>query len=256
MKNTFNFQKSFLGFIAEEYGQKTVAATKTAFERLGLPLPKMRDMDFRVTSDNGLMVFLTVFGCTIRMMDKKLPIPDDDHVLQPIGSIDLGGMYLHLFPGINVGTTQDYHQKLIEKFDRSQLEYFDRGLDNAGSLISKTKKFPEGQVVIIDPPAVRIRKAFLEKANLIKEACKGAKRSFPKIEEKPSQERLFSGLRHSFEQGYLSGDMDDFWKLCKEMKERRILSSSWTAIYQRNIDEIAENYDSRIKQYRPELIPV
>lgn len=231
---------------------------KDIFSRLKRPVPQREDC-FE-TRDEGRIVFLSPYGCAIRITEKDRKLETENiHALKPIFSWSAGSYIVDLNPGVRIPLDDDDFMHAEDMITRSGL-FGDTHYTNIGHL--GNTDFP----VMIDldcqsttsglPPwqshlsvSRMIKKLIL---TLMDKAGNDNRDQEHEVIQNPAEE-LFGDIMEMAEKLAVADPQDctgeaaaSLWKRCMELKNQGMLHASWQQSVHKDIVEKSNHYENAL----------
>lgn len=222
--------KHFYDTILDIAGQDEYDQLMELFIRLRLPAPD--DSEFIVTSDGGVLIPVTRYGVTIRVTEmSKFHAESCGHMLDPLGSEEIGCLRFDINPGVALGVTYEDNDRAIQRCEDEG--YYDEDAErrNVGYLpvfegfSFLHKMFPNGVPIYFDPEVFLDPEGLADNFRL---ATMGAGGQLPTHDVKLLQEQIFGPLKQLYKR-FQSGEIEpyDFWRECVHAKREGVLVSGW-----------------------------
>lgn len=211
------------------------------FQAIGLPIPK--EKEYYVTNDENALVFLTIFGCTVRIVQKGYPMPRHPLILQPIASRYTDNLRIDINPGIELGCTEDDAYSVRDLLKKDGIILGDPHGGNVGRIPMTNK------IVVIDPEQIENQRQEQSIVGRIWESIKSRHFESKDIFSGTPQDVLYAPLRNTFNAAWKSGSMfvnsekmEQFWETAKNMKEQGMLVSAWEEADYNGTTESSRNF--------------
>ena len=212
MSNLINMAK-------RNFGESTAAFIGRFFERATLPIPKENAV-YR-TSDQGYMVFLNQFACTVRVTnDDRYPLLRHARILKPLYTERFESTRISINPGIRIGTSANETEFLKRTLSDGGICFHDRPKDNDNS--GYLPQFDPDYAVLLDTPAVGIEDKELYQSSL-------------SDDEDSPQDIIYLDLRQAFRRATPGGmananpdRMLECWDLSAQFKHSGRMVSDWS----------------------------
>jgi hypothetical protein len=224
-ENTLEYQ------IYDQFSERDSLQVEQFFQVIGMPVPQVEE--YYITNEGGALVFLTPYGCAIRIAKKGYPMPPHPRVLQPLASRYTDNLRIDINPGATTG----YTDKMVES--GLNAIFIDHGffLDDAS----------ENNVVHL-PKTDYVLALDTEKLS-VKNKAKAQKFWDGKALAKSPQTQLYAPLRTAFNAAWKPGSlivdsekMKQFWEAAQSAKKQGILVSAWENKNYWGTTKAAENY--------------
>lgn len=230
-------------------------------------LPEPNEKEIHRTTDEGLLLFLNGYGCTVRITphDRRVSF-DSPNFLKPLFSKSSAFFHVAIMPGVEcpMGVFDTIHlQRMLEQDQHIRINPADAHIGNFGFV--PTTRFP----VMLDVDRAYVKKAVLSEAcarlwdnirpvSLQLNRDKKALRR-QRFDSEDPQKELYEPLR-SLMQEIWPDDKDtpdpdgvkEFWRACRAFREDGKLAESWKAgestnLFKRTkIHEKARRYEEKL----------
>jgi hypothetical protein len=210
-----------------------------------LPLPT--DDDAYRTTDGGRIVFLTPYGCTVRVIKKQYHFSlEHPNCLRPLFKRAAGDFMIEINPGMEMSAENRDVPNLLRRLNAAGVQYDDCGRNNVGYVPGSNRGFP----VIIDLPGASLPWAYYELKHSVAAMKKILERGDP-------QKDLYGDLYASFREAWPEDRekpgaslVRRNWQACLDLKRKGLLRSDWEGNTYREIGALSQSYADKLQLHR------
>lgn len=231
-------------------------------------LPEPNEKEIHRTQDEGLLLFLNGYGCTVRITphDRRVDF-DSPNFLKPVFSKSSACFHVAIMPGVEcpMGVFDTMHLQIMLKQDQHiSINPADAHIANFGFV--PTTRFP----VMLDVDRAYVKKAVLseacarlwDKIRPVSFRLNRAERSsrLQRFDRQDPQEELYAPLRQIMEMAWpCDADVPDpegvkeFWRTCLDFRQKGKLVDGWSKSKRTKFSSKALSYQDKLIKAPPHL---